>query len=115
MERNKIEIDAANQSVGRLASQIVKILQGKNKASYIPYIDSGDFVIINNIDKIKFTGKKLEQKKYYRHSGYPGGKKEVQIKDLFINNPGEIVKKAVAKMLPNNKLKENRLRRLIIK
>jgi large subunit ribosomal protein L13 len=115
IERKLHKIDATNKAVGRLATQIATILRGKNKPEYKPYLDMGDIVEVNNIDKLKFTGKKIEQKKYYRYSGYPGGLKETKLKDLLASNPGEILKKAVREMLPPTKLRNNMLKRLLIK
>ena len=109
------KIDAENQATGRLATKIAIILRGKNKPEFQPHIDLGDIVEIRNIDKLKFTGKKLEQKKYYKYSGYPGGLKETKMGDLAKTNPGDILRRAVRKMLPANRLRNNMLKRLIIK
>lgn len=114
-ERNTHKIDASNQAVGRLASQIAIILRGKNKPEYQPHIDNGDIVEVSNINKLKFTGKKLEQKKYYKYSGYPGGLKETKMGDLAKKDQGEILRRAVKQMLPPTKLRTNMLKRLIIK
>ena len=97
-------INAENAAVGRLAAFISKVLRGKNKSTYNPHIDNGDFVVVTNIDKIKFTGKKFINKKYYRHTGYPGGQKESSLKHLRSNYPERIIKNAVKGMLPHNKL-----------
>ena len=86
------EIDASNAVVGRLASIISKILRGKNKATFTPHMDNGDFVVVKNIEKIKFTGKKFKDKKYYKHTGYPGGIKETTPEKLFQKKPGETLK-----------------------
>lgn len=115
MVRNIIKIDAADQSVGRLASKIALILRGKNKPEYQPHIDGGDIVEVNNLQKVKFTGKKLEQKKYFKYSGYPGGLKEKKMKDVFSKNPAEILKRAVKEMLPPNKLRDSMIKRLVIR
>lgn len=115
MERKIHKIDASNKAAGRIASQIALILRGKNKPGYQPHKDEGDIVIVENIKELKFTGKKIEQKKYFRYSGYPGGIKEVKIKDLFKSNPGQILKNAVKQMLPDNKLRDGMLKRLNIK
>lgn len=109
------KIDAANQAVGRLASRITLLLRGKNKPEFQPNIDGGDIVEVTNISKLKFTGKKLEQKKYYRYSGYPGGLKETKLADLKKKDPAAVLRIAVKKMLPDNKLRINMLKRLIIK
>ena len=114
IERQTHKIDATDQAVGRLATQIAILLRGKNKPEFVPHIDGGDIVQVTNIKKLKFTGKKLDQNKYYRHSGYPGGLKETKIKDVFDKDPGQILKRAVTNMLPNNKLRGNMIKRLII-
>lgn len=113
--RNTTKIDATGQKVGRLATQIAIALRGKNKPEYQPHIDNGDIVEVANADKVVFTGKKIEQKKYFRYSGYPGGLKETKMRDLRDKNPGEIIKRAVREMLPPNKLRNDMLKRLIIK
>lgn len=115
IERKTHKIDATGKAPGRLASEIAIMLRGKNKASYQPNVDAGDFVHVSNAKHMKFTGKKLEQKKYYHHSGYPGGLKEKKMKEVFENNPGEVLKKAVYNMLPKNKLRKEMIKRLIIK
>jgi large subunit ribosomal protein L13 len=110
-ERKFHKIDAKGKAVGRLATQIALILRGKNKAEYLPHLDLGDIVQVININKLKFTGKKFEQKKYYHYSGYPGGLKTKKIADL---SPAQILKKAVRDMLPPTKHRVNMLKRLII-
>lgn len=115
IERKLHKIDATNKSAGRLASQIAIILRGKNKPEYEPHIDMGDIVEVENIDKLKFTGKKLEQKTYYHYSGYQGGLKKTKLKDLYASKPSEVFKKAVRDMLPPTKLRNNMLKRLAIK
>jgi len=114
MERNNHTIDAANKVLGRLATEIVVLLRGKNKPDFVPYKDMGDFVLIKNIDKIRFTGKKFEKKIYYHHTGYLGGLKEVPLKKLFERSPGQVLKKAVFGMLPKNKLRAKQIKRLKI-
>ena len=110
-----IEIDATNAVVGRLATIITKILRGKNKNTYSPHVDHGDFVIVKNVEKIKFTGHKLQNKKYYKHTGYPGGIKEITPQKLSEKNrPEEILKLAVKRMLPGGVLSKNQLRKLKI-
>jgi large subunit ribosomal protein L13 len=108
------KIDVTNQPLGRVATQTATLLRGKHKPEFEPHMDCGDFVEISNIDKIKFSGKKLEQKKYYHYSGYPGGLKETSLEDLFKKNPAAVLKKAVRGMLPNNRLRKNMLKRLKI-
>ena len=108
------EIDASNAVVGRLASIIAKILRGKNKATFTPHMDNGDFVIVKNIEKIKFTGRKFQDKKYYRHTGYPGGIKETTPENLYQKKPGEVLKLAVKRMLPGGPLAKKQLTKLKI-
>ena len=108
-------IDAQNVSVGRLAAYISKVLRGKNKSTYNPHIDNGDFVVVTNIDKIKFTGKKFTNKKYYKHTGHPGGIKEFT--PLFLkekNKTDQILKLAVKRMLPGGPLAKKQLTKLKI-
>ena len=115
IERKIYNLDAANKSIGRLATQIALILRGKNKPEFNPASDSGDIAQVKNIRQAKFTGKKIEQKKYYSYSGYPGGLKSKKIADVFKVNPAEILKTAVYEMLPPVKFRRNMMRRLIIK
>ena len=103
------EIDAKNAVVGRLAAIISKIIRGKNKSTYTPHMDHGDYVIVKNIEQIKFTGKKFENKKYYRHTGHPGGIKETTPKKLSEKKPGESLKLAVKRMLPGGVLGKKQL------
>jgi len=107
-------INAENAIVGRLAAYISKVLRGKNKSQYTPNMDAGDFVIVTNIDKIKFTGKKLHNKKYYRHTGHPGGIKTTSPSILFKKKPEEILKLAVKRMLPSGPLAKKQLTKLKI-
>jgi len=97
-------VDAENKVLGRLATEIAILLRGKRKPEFVNFLDSGDFVIVINAERIKLTGKKIEQKKYYSHSGYPGGIKEKTMKELMETKPEEIIKKAVWGMIPKNKL-----------
>ena len=108
------EIDAKNAVVGRLATIISKIIRGKNKTTYTPHMDDGDFVIVKNIDQIKFTGKKFRNKKYYKHTGYPGGIKETTPEKLSEKKPGETLKLAVKRMLPGGVLGKKQLNKLKI-
>ena len=108
-------VNAQNAAVGRLAAFISKILRGKNKPTYNPHIDNGDFVIVTNIDKIKFTGKKYENKKYYKHTGHPGGIKEITPSGLVKKNKtADILKLAVKRMLPGGPLAKKQLTKLKI-
>ena len=107
-------IDAENAAVGRLASYISKVLRGKNKPTFNPHIDNGDFVVVTNIDKIKFTGKKFQNKKYYKHTGHPGGIKETTPEKLHEKKPEEALKLAVKRMLPGGVLGKKQLTKLKI-
>ena len=108
------EIDAKNAVVGRLATIISKIIRGKNKNTFTPHMDHGDFVVVKNIEKIKFTGKKFQNKKYYRHTGHPGGIKETTPEKLYDKKPGEALKLAVKRMLPGGVLGRKQLTKLKI-
>jgi len=114
LKNNWILIDAQDLIVGRLASYISKVLRGKNKSQYTPHMDNGDFVVVTNIEKIKFTGKKFSNKKYYRHTGHPGGIKETLPSSLIKNKPELILKLAVKRMLPNGPLAKKQLSKLKI-
>jgi large subunit ribosomal protein L13 len=114
IERKTHTIDASGQSVGRLSTKIATLLRGKHKPEFVPHLDLGDIVYVKNADKLKFSGKKLEQKNYYRFTGYVGNLKTIKMSDLNKKNPGEIIKRAVKQMLPNNKLRNDMLKRLII-
>lgn len=115
LKKNWYIINAQNAVVGRLAAYISKILRGKNKATFNPHIDNGDFVVVTNIDKIKFTGKKFDDKKYYRHTGHPGGIKEITPSNLIKKNKtAEILKLAVKRMLPGGPLAKKQLTKLKI-
>lgn len=115
INRKTYQFDAVKISAGRLAAMTAKILIGKNKVDFQSHLDQGDFVQIKNITKLKFTGKKLKQKKYYRVSGYLGGIKFERLEELLRKSPSQLFKKMVYNMLPNNKLRKQRLKRLIIK
>ena len=108
------EIDAKNAVVGRLATVISKIIRGKNKTTYTPHMDHGDFVVVKNIEQAKFTGKKFQDKKYYRHTGHPGGIKETTPEKLHKDKPGESLKLAVKRMLPGGVLCKKQLTKLKI-
>lgn len=104
VERKWHVIDASGQTLGRLASQVAVLLMGKHKPHYVPYIDTGDFVIVLNASKIKVTGNKAKTKMYYRHSGYPGGLKAVNFEKMLDTHPVRIIEHAVKGMLPSNRL-----------
>ena len=108
------EIDAKNAVVGRLAAIITKIIRGKNKSTFTPHMDHGDFVVVKNIEKIKFTGKKFQNKKYFRHTGHPGGIKETTPEKLYEKKPAESLKLAVKRMLPGGPLGKKQLTKLKI-
>jgi large subunit ribosomal protein L13 len=108
------EIDAKNAVVGRLATIISKIIRGKNKTTYTPHMDHGDFVIVKNIEHVKFTGNKFYDKKYFRHTGHPGGIKETSPEKLHEKKPGESLKLAVKRMLPGGVLGRKQLTKLKI-
>ena len=97
-------LDASGQVLGRLASQVAKLLMGKHKSIYTPHLDTGDYVIVLNAAKVKVSGKKVNQKIYYHHSGYPGGLKEVTFQELFSRDPTQVVEAAVKGMLPKSRL-----------
>lgn len=115
MKRKTHILDASDQRLGRLAVSVAVLLRGKQKPGFVPYKDEGDFVVVENVDKLKFTGRKAEQKVYYRHSGYLGGLKQKRLGALFSEHPGEAFRRAVRGMLPGNKLRDKQLKRLRIK
>jgi len=114
VQREWYLVDAADMVLGRLATQIADILRGKNKPSFTPHVDTGDFVVVINADKIRLTGKKWEQKTYYRHSGYPGGLKSIIAAKVKDKNPEFLIKHAVRGMLPKNKLGRKQIKKLKI-
>lgn len=115
IKHHKFEIDATGQAPGRLATKIAMVLMGKHKVSYETHIDRGDKVVVLNSDKAVFTGKKLSQKIYRRHSMYPGGLKETPASKVVKEDPKEAIRHAVEKMLPKNKLRSDRMNRLHFK
>ncbi|MDD5251889.1 MAG: 50S ribosomal protein L13 [Patescibacteria group bacterium] len=114
IKRNKVTIDADGQSVGRVATQVVRLLQGKHKAAYEPQADHGDFVEIRNAAKVKVTGKKMEQKEYFHYSGYPGGLRRTPLKEVMSKSPALAIRTAVKRMLPKNRLQVGRMKRLTV-
>ena len=108
------EIDATDAVVGRIATVVSKIIRGKNKTSFTPHMDHGDFVVVKNVDLIKFTGNKFQDKKYFRHTGHPGGIKETTPEKLHDTKPGEVLKLAVKRMLPAGALAKKQLGKLKI-
>ncbi len=113
--RNTKTLDANGQSLGRLATQIATILRGKDKPTFQPNVDAGDFVEVENCAKIRFTGNKLLQREYIWHTNHPGGLKREKVRDVFQRNPGEVLKKTIWNMLPKNKLRDAMIQRLKIK
>jgi large subunit ribosomal protein L13 len=111
-ERNWLVVDASGQTLGRLATQIADALRGKRKPTYTPHIDTGDFVVVINAEKISVTGNKRAEKRYYRHSGYPGGLKEESLQALMARKPELVIERAVKGMLPQNRLGRAMIKKL---
>jgi large subunit ribosomal protein L13 len=114
IERHWYVVDAEAKTLGRLATQIADVLRGKGKAAYTPHVDTGDFVIVVNARKVHVTGQKLDQKLYYKHSGYPGGLHSRTLREQLERRPEEVLRKAVRGMLPKNRLASAQLRKLKI-
>ncbi|RYG50786.1 MAG: 50S ribosomal protein L13 [Chitinophagaceae bacterium] len=112
--RNWYVVDGANQTVGRMCAKIAAVLRGKNKAYYTPHVDCGDFVIVINADKVKFTGNKMEEKEYLTYSGYPGGQKGETAKNLLSRRPEVVIERAVKGMLPKNRLGRKMYKKLFV-
>ena len=112
--RNWFVVDASDKILGRLASAVAVRLRGKHKVEFAPHIDTGDFIIVVNAAKVHTTGRKLDQKKYYRHSGWIGGLKETSLRDMLAKKPEEVIRKAVRGMLPKNRLGRAMLKKLKI-
>jgi large subunit ribosomal protein L13 len=112
LERRWFLVDAEGRTLGRLATEIADALRGKRKPQYTPHVDTGDFVVVVNADKVAVTGKKLDDKIYYRHSGYPGGLKQRTLREELDRRPTEVIRKAVRGMLPRNRLGRAQLRKL---
>lgn len=106
------EIDASGNSMGRVATKIANLLRGKHKRDFTPHMDMGDFVVVTNIDKMKFTGRKIEQKKYYHHSGFLGGLKTKTLKDEIVRSPETVLRKAVFSMIDDIKFRKTILSRM---
>jgi large subunit ribosomal protein L13 len=111
-QRDWYVVDAEGQTLGRLATQIADALRGKRKPTYTPHVDTGDFVVVINAEKIRVTGNKLEQKTYWRHSGYPGGIKSRSLAEMLDRRPEEVIRKAVKGMMPRNRLARQQLTKL---
>ncbi len=114
IDRKWYVVDASGMTLGRLASEIAKVLRGKHKPIFTPHMDTGDYVIVVNAEKVKVTGKKLDQKIYYRHSGYVGGLKETTLKDMLKRHPERVVEYAVKGMLPKGPLGRQMYRKLFV-
>ena len=112
IEKKWLLLDASNKTLGRLSAKISSILMGKNKAQYTPHNDLGDYIVVINAEKVKVTGNKDIQKKYFRHSGYPGGLKSSTFSEIIEKNPEDIILKAVKGMLPKNKLSNSMISKL---
>ena len=112
IDRKWYVVDAEGQTLGRLSSEIAKVLRGKNKPTYTPHIDTGDNVIVVNAEKIKVTGKKLDQKIYYNHSDFPGGMRETTLKEMLANKPEDVITLAVKGMLPKGPLGRSMITKL---
>lgn len=112
IEREWWVIDATDKTLGRIATQVANLLMGKHKPLYAPHIDTGDYVVVINAAKVKVTGKKMEQKVYYRHSGYPGGLKSQRLEEVFSQDPSRVIKLAVKGMLPHNRLGRGMIKKL---
>ncbi|MCD6727277.1 MAG: 50S ribosomal protein L13 [Solirubrobacteraceae bacterium] len=111
-ERNWLVVDAAGQTLGRLATQIADALRGKRKPEYTPHVDTGDFVVVVNAEKISVSGNKRQEKMYRRHSGYPGGLRERTLEEMLARRPEEVIRLAVKGMLPRNRLARKQLTKL---
>ena len=114
VRRNWYVVDGTNQTVGRMCAKIASVLRGKNKPYYTPHVDCGDFVVVTNCDKVKFTGKKLDDKIYINYSGYPGGQKQETAGDLLKRRPDAIIERAVKGMLPKNRLGRTMYKKLYV-
>lgn len=114
ISREKLTIDASGKILGRLASEIATILMGKKKVNFVPYLDIGDYVVVTNASKVKLSGKKVQQKKYIRHSGYPGGLKSETFDKMIVRKPAFALEHAVKGMLPHNKLGRQMIKKLTI-
>lgn len=114
IERKWYLFDAADKTLGRLATQLARVLIGKDKPTFTPHVDAGDFVVVINASKVKVTGNKLTGKIYYRHTGYPGGIRQVMFRDMLDKHPERVIQLAVKRMLPKNKMQARRMKRLLV-
>ncbi len=114
IKRETHTIDASGRILGRLATEVATLLMGKNKPSFVPYLDTGDFVVVTNASKIKLTGKKMQEKKYTRHSGYPGGLRVETFDKMIVRKPEFVIENAVKGMLPGSKLGKAMIKKLTV-
>jgi len=114
VQRNWYVVDGTNQTVGRMCAKIASVLRGKNKAYYTPHVDCGDFIIVTNCEKVKFTGNKMDDKQYLTFSGYPGGQKGETAKDLLKRRPEVVIERAIKGMLPKNRLGRQMYKKLFV-
>ena len=114
VERKWYVVDAEGKHLGRLATEIVRVLRGKNKPQYTPHVDVGDFIVVVNADRVAVTGRKAEQRVYRRHSGYPGGMKETSYEQMLARKPAEVLRKAVYGMMPKTRLARKQFKKLKI-
>lgn len=114
IERKWYIVDATDKTLGRMASEIASILRGKHKPIFTPHVDTGDYVIVINAEKIHVTGKRMDEKRYYRHSGYPGGLRSRTLREMLAQYPDRVVREAVRRMLPKNNLGRHMLKKLKI-
>ncbi len=112
IQRDWYVVDASGRTLGRLASEVAQVVRGKHKPTYSPSIDVGDYVIVVNADKVRVTGRKLDQKMYYRHSGYPGGLKQKSLRRMLEEHPTQVIEHAVRGMLPKNRLGRKMIKKL---
>jgi large subunit ribosomal protein L13 len=112
IRRDWFVVDASGLVLGRLATRVARVLSGKHRAGYIPHLDTGDFVVVTNAEKVRFTGNKLDEKVYRRHTGYPGGLRSVQARDLQAKHPERLIESAVRGMLPKTKLGRKQIKKL---
>jgi large subunit ribosomal protein L13 len=113
-QRDWVVVDASGKTLGRLATQVADVLRGKRKPEYTPHVDVGDFVVVVNAEKVRVTGNKLAAKRYYRHTGYPGGLKSRTLEEMLRRRPEEVVRRAVRGMMPRNRLARKQLTKLKI-
>jgi large subunit ribosomal protein L13 len=114
IKRNWYLFDAADKTLGRFATQVARTLTGKNKPTFTPHLDAGDFVVVINASKIKVTGKKMTGKIYYHHTGYPSGLRQKNLRDMLQQFPSRVIELAVKRMLPKNRMQAKRMRRLLV-